>query len=641
MKVLHEWLRDFVGDAMPETKQFEELFTFHAFEIDGVETVAGKEVIDVKVLPDRGADCLSHRGIARELATLTGAPLTDDPLAKSASFAPITEKIKIAIENPENCRRFAGALMTGVTVKESPEWLKSRLEALGQRSINNIVDATNYVMLGLGQPLHAYDAGKFPSRDGVWHFGVRMAKDGEEVTILGGESVELTPAVQVITEAEGDTPVGIAGVKGGQSAEIDGGTTSIILEAASFNPQVTRRGAQAVRLGTDASKRFENNLSPELVPYALSECVRLIQEIAGGTCKGYADVHPKPTRNEPVSVTLAHTNALLGLALTADTVENIFTRLGFSSVRTKEGWSVTAPFERRDIVIPADVIAEIGRVHGYEHVASVLPLPVPLTEVNARHFYSEEMRNLLVGEGFSEVITSSFRKKDTIELANALASDKGCLRSSLSENIREVLNRNIQNVDLLGIREVSVFEIGTVFEKTPDGADVAEHVSLAVGVRTKQTGYSPKDDERVREVLSKLETFFGVALHGTILQGILEIDFTKLIAKLPAPAVYEPFVPEADITFKPFSQYPHITRDIAFWAPESVTAGEIETVLKERAGALLVRIGLFDEFRKDGRVSYAFRLVFQALDRTLTDEEVGTITDTLYGELKNRGFEVR
>lgn len=640
MKVLHDWLKEYCGESIPNTSEIDALLTFHAFEIDGIETVGAHEVIDVKVLPDRGADALSHRGIAREIATLISVPLVKDPLREPTTLTPETNNIKVTIENNENCRRFAGALMTGVTVKESPEWLVSRLEALGQRSINNVVDATNYVMLALGQPLHAYDADTFEKDGEVWHFGVRMAREGEEVTTLTGETYELTPKVQLIVNQTKDTPVGVAGVKGGKSAEITKDTTNILLESANFNPSITRLSAQSLKLQTDASKRFENGVSPELVPYALHDVVALILDIAGGVCEGYVDVYPAPVQNSAVPVTLAHTNALLGLSLTKEEVEDIFARLGFSFEKIGDGWNVTAPFERTDIVIAEDVIAEVGRVYGYEHIASVLPETAPLQEVNARHFYSEKIRDILVQEGFSEVITSSFRKKDTVSLLNALASDKGCLRSALLPNMHEVLDKNIGNADLLGIPYVQTFEIGTVFTKNAEGNDVVEYTSLAFGVRMKSV-YTPKDDARLTEVIAKVESELGTSLKGTVTRGVYECNLSNVIATLPAPTAYTPFAGATETTFTPYSPYPYITRDIALWVREGVTADSIQALIKEEGGILLTHVRLFDEFQKEGRTSLAFRLIFQSFEKTLTDEEVQPIMVGIEHRIKKQGCEIR
>ncbi len=641
MLVLHEWLKDYCGEKIPSVKEIENLLTFHAFEIEGTEQVDGHDVIDVKVLPDRAADCLSHRGIAREIATLTGTPLAHDPLHGENLLTKTTDTVAIHIENTNTCDRFAVAHVRGVKVGASPEWLASRLRALGQRSINNVVDATNYVMLALGQPLHAYDAGKLTCEDGVWQFGVRMAKEGETVTTLSGDTYTLTSGVQIITDGHRDAPIGIAGIKGGKAAEIDEATTDILIEAAHFDAQVTRKASQYLKLQTDASKRFENNLSPELVPYALAECARLVCEIAGGTVEGYSDAYPRVQKNEVVPVSLQRTNALLGISLSAKDVEGIFERLGFSYERTDGGWNVTAPFERRDILIAEDVIAEIGRVYGYEHIASVTPAPTPLSEYNARFYYSEKIRTALIELGFSEVITSSFRNRDVIELQNALASDKGCLRSSLAKNLVEVLDRNMPNADLLGVRDIRVFEIGTVFGKANDGADVSEHVSLAIGVRTKQQGHSPKDDATLTDVLTNLEGVLGVQLSAHIEKGVAEINLTERLTQLPAPTAYDVYVPPPDVTFVPYSSYPFVSRDIALWVNEGTSSEDVMALIHAHAGDLLIRTSLFDEFAKEGKVSYAFRLVFQSYEKTLTDEEVGTIMERVTGACTEKGFVVR
>lgn len=641
MKVLHEWLKDYVGEKMPATLHIEKLFTFHAFEIDDIESHEHHTVIDVKVLPDRSSDCLCHRGLAHELAALVGSPLANDPLREPAVLEPKTERLSVTIENTDACTRFSGALISGITIKESPVWLKERLQALGQRSINNVVDATNYVMLSLGQPLHAYDADKFPHDASGWHFGVRMAREGEVVTTLSNETFTCTPKVQFITEATKDIPVGIAGVKGGKYAEIDGATQNIIIEAANFDSVITRRSSQSLKLQTDASKRFENNLSPELTAYGLRDCVALILDISGGTCEGYVDEYPHPKANVFVTVMHEHIEALLGVQIPPETVESIFGRLGFTFVREANGWSVTAPFERTDICIAEDVIAEVGRVHGYEHITAVVPPTVPLSERNARHYYGEQIRTILVSAGFSEVITSSFRKKDEIELQNALASDKGCLRSSLRNNIIEVLDRNMPNVDLLGLSNVQVFEIGTVFHKHESGRGIVEHVSLAVGVRHKQTGYSPKDDARLTEVLAKLEAALGTSCGAVVKEGVLECNLTELMSKLPAPTGYEAFTPKPDILFAAYSSYPFVSRDIALWVPEETTKESIEAILREEAGELLTRVTCFDEFHKEGKISYAFRLIFQSFERTMTDDEVGVIMGQITTRFSGVGYTVR
>ncbi len=640
MKVLHAWLKDYMGNGTPSVVEIERLLTFNAFEIDGVERVGEHDVIDVKILPSRSSDCLSHRGIARELASLTATPLAFDPFSERPEMPP-TDKLTISISDPASCRHFDLALVSGVSVGPSPKWLADRLVALGQRSINNIVDATNYVMLALGQPIHAYDADKFEKgEDGKWHFGVRFARAGESITVLGGDSYELHPSVQLIVNATNDVPAGIAGIKGGAYSAIDENTKNIIIEAANFEPTVTRKAAQRLRLSTDASKRFENNISDEVVPYALHEVVRLIIELAGGDCEGYAHEHPTKFENKPVTLRRLRAEALLGMSLEDATVTRILVALGFKVTPLEAGtWEVVAPFERTDISIEEDVIEEVGRIVGYDKIASVVPVAATLGEINTRHFYSEVVRDALTELGFSEVITSSFRKKDQLQLQNALAADKSCLRSALTPNLEEALVKNAPFMDLLGVRDIRIFEIGTVFTKTENG--VAEHVSLALGVRTKAGGPSPKDDAALTAALAVLETALKAPLATSPKQGIAEVNLSELLTKLPQPAAYAPFVPSKPVAYQAFSTYPAVSRDIALFVNPETKVNEVAMLINAHAGALRVRTTLFDTFTKDGRTSYAFRIVFQAPDRTLTDEVVNEEMEKIYFAARPQGWEVR
>lgn len=645
MKVIHSWLKEYVGKALPDTQKVEELLTFHTFEVEGVEQVEGEDVIDVKVLPDRSSDCLSHRGVARELASILGIALEKDPLQMEIGL-PSTEAIAISIENPAVCPRFTAAVITGVEVKESPDWLRHRLAALGQRSINNIVDATNYVMFALGQPMHAYDADKFPKVDGKWQFSVRMARVGETVNLLaeGGRAedrvVELTGSELLIVEGSTDKPVGLAGIKGGRFAELTADTKNIILEAAHFSPATIRKTARRLGIFTDASKRFENEPSRELPLYAQQMIIDIILDIAGGSFEGVADAYPERQVESKVTVSVANVNRLLGLSLTVTEVKELIERIGARATEEESGRFIcTSPWERTDLTIEADYIAEVGRLHGLSDVASVVPEVVPLVEVNARQYYSEKVRHALMEQGYSEVITSSFQKKGDLQLQNALASDKSCLRETLRKNIKAVLDANFVYCDLLGISDVRVFEIGTVFEKVAGG--VREYTALTIGARTKGNGYNPKDDKVLEEGKKAVTEVLGVELDWVTEKGVAEVDFSAVLEKLPTPNAYEPFVKSADVTYQKVSPYPAISRDIALFVAGGEDAAEVQSLLVATTGPLLVRHSLFDTFTKDGRTSFAFRLVFQATDRTLTDEEVNKIMEAVYEVAKNKGWEVR
>jgi len=529
MKVVYSWLKDYLGDSLPTPEKVEELLTFHSFEVDGVEDVEGETVIDISVLPNRASDCLNHRGVARELASLLAVPLLHDPLAAKPELAP-TDKIAITIEDATQCPRFSASLITGIEVKDSPEWLQKRLKALGVRSINNIVDATNYVMYALGEPMHAYDANLFKQSEGKWNFVIRNARPGETVSLLaesgkdkvnaegregalGQEDrvVELTGTELLIVDGATDTPIGLAGVKGGRYAGVHAGTKNIIIEAAHFNPMTTRKTARRLGIVIDASKRFENEPSRELIPYAQAEITKLITDIAGGTFEGLVDVQLAEKKNPEVVVSVAQTNALLGLQLSALHMEDILKRIGATIVAaTTDSFNVIGPWERNDLTIAEDFIEEIGRIHGLDKVVSIMPETVPLNEVNNRQYYTEALRQTLIAQGFTEVITSSFANKADIQLQNALAADKTYVRKTLTKNLTGVLDANFVHLDLIGMTDLRVFEIGTVFTKTEHS--ISEHTALALGVRTKGNGYNPKDDSVLKTACDTVDQVLGVKL---------------------------------------------------------------------------------------------------------------------------------
>lgn len=647
MKVSYSWLTEYIGKNAPSAEEIEQLLTFHAFEIEGVEKVGDDTVIDVDVLPNRSSDCLSHRGVAREVASITGQSLEHDPLVKTPNLTN-TDDINVNITDPKACPRFTVSLITGVEVKESPKWLQDRLAAIGQRPINNLVDATNYVMFALGQPLHAYDADSFPKSDGKWQFGVRLAKAGETVSLIaeGGKDeervVELDGSELLIVDESSNQPVGLAGVKGGQFAGVHAGTKNILLEAAHFDPTLTRKTARKLGIVIDASKRFENEPSRELPPYAQQAVIDLIKDIAGGEYQGTVDEYLEKKLNPTVMVSVSRTNALLGLSLEANAVKEILGRIGCQVKTDEKDLEVVGPWERTDLNIEEDFIEEVGRVYGYEHIDSVAPSAAPLAEVNTRHYYSEQIRDQLLSLGFSEVITSSFRKKDQIQLKNALASDKSYLRSSLTQNIAEALDKNASLADLLGISDTRVFEIGTVFQNGEGG--LTEHVSLCLGVRLKPSGYSGKEDKLLKDILAELAKSLNTPIDWSIEKGVAEANFSELLAKLPEATAYEPVPPASEVKYQSFSLYPFVSRDIALWVSDSPGEDlkkEVVEVLNNAAGELRVRTTLFDEFTKDGRTSYAFRLIFQSKEKTLTDEEVNQMMDRVYEAAKARNWEVR
>lgn len=645
MKVVHSWLKDYLGESLPTPARVEELLTFHSFEVDGMEEVDGEVVIDVDVLPNRSSDCLCHRGIARELASLIGTELVHDPLQEKTELA-TTDTIAVTIENPEACPRFSASLITDITVGDSPVWLQKRLKALGVRSINNIVDATNYVMYALGEPMHAYDADLFAQVDGKWNFVIRNARVGETVSLLaeGGKDedriVELTGTELLIVDGATDTPIGLAGVKGGRYAGVHAGTKNIIIEAAHFHPTITRKTARRLGIVIDASKRFENEPSRELIPYAQAEIIKLITDIAGGTFEGWVDEYKETKANPEVVVPVMQVNGLLGLVLTSMEVQSILVRIGATIVTaTGDSFTVVGPWERTDLNITEDFIEEIGRIHGLHNIVSVAPERQAVPEVSIRQYYTEAICQELIQHGFSEVVTSSFANKDEIQLQNSLASDKSYVRSNLNKNLHKVLDANFAHTDLLGMPDVRVFEIGTVFDKTD--ASVTEHTAIALGVRTKGNGYNPKDDTILKAACETVEQVLGTKLEWGLEKGVAEANLSVVLETLPRPTSYGEYISKPINTYRAVSVYPAMSRDIALWVGEGELADIVESTIGNAAGDLLVRLSLFDTFTKDGRTSYAFRLVFQSFEKTLTDAEVTIHMDNVYKVVAENGWDVR
>ncbi len=630
------WLQTFFEAPLPSAEVLDEKLTFHSSEIEEVMAVGEDKVFDIKVLPDKSAWLLSHRGIAKELAVMLDLEMVNDELASPVESLPETDTVTVATSTP-TCDYYSVARISGVKVGESPAWLKTALEAIGQRSINNIVDATNYVMFHLGQPLHAFDAGKLEAKDDVHNITVRSAKAGEEFTSLTGEEYELTTDDAVITDGHTDKVLALAGVKGGVGSGVDNSTTEILLEAAHFERVATRLTSKRYKLQTDASKRYENGIDRTLAQYGLVAGAKLIAQIAGGEVVGMQSAGDESvTKRLPVSVSLSRINSVLGLTLAESEVEAIIKRFGYEHSFTDGVLTVTPPFERDDLVIAEDLIEEIGRMYGLAHIVSIAPTPTPVAEYNARHFYAEKIRHALVELGFSEVYTSTFRDKDLVKIENALASDKGYLRSSLVENIKEAVERNISYRDLLGLNAVKIFEIGTVF-----GSE-SEEFRVCVAVRSG-TSYKAKVDEPLMaEALNAVAGVLGVTLELLSNEnGVVEFSLDALFAQLPAVTAYDVMESSEATRYQAFSVYPSVSRDIAMWVEEGVEVEIVEAALAAASGPLLVRLTHLDTFTKEGRTSLAFRLVFQSNEKTLDGAEVDKLMQAVYSDVASRGWEVR
>ena len=645
MKVSYNWLNEYFDRKLPPVEKVAEVLTMNSSEVDGVEKINGDAILDVKILPNMAHSCLCHQGIAKELSALLGLPMEK----YSRQFTGINDVEKsillpqICVENKNDCRRYVGRVIENIKIGPSPDWLKRRLENLGQRSINNLVDATNLVMLELGQPMHVFDADKI----GGSLIEIKKAKNGDTIKTLDGKDIILDESI--LTISNNGKALAIAGIKGGTLAEIEAKTKNIILESANFDPALIRKTAQKIKILTEASKRYENDLTPEICWEAMEILTKLIVEIASSenTRVGkIVDAYGLISGKYKLGVSAAEVEKLLGIKISEEEIEQIYKRFDF--IYKKEGVQlvIEVPAERLDLRIKEDLIEEIARVYGYDKLKdNKKEITREKGEINKSFYYISKIKKFLCEQGFSEIYGYAFAEKGDIELANSVAPEKKFLRTNLASGMGDYLEFNARYSELIDMSQIKIFEIGKIF-KVND-----EHNNLVIGIKTP-VGVKglKKDSELLMEIITLLEAELGVKLNKINKESdIAEFNFVEILAKLPEPKEYDFDMPavDKDMRFRRISIYPFINRDVAVFTPEGTEAEKVGGIIKEEAGSLLIKSRLFDTFTKkfpDGsaKISYAFRLVFQSYDKTLSDEEVNKIMDKIVSKLNtNSGWQVR
>ena len=612
MLISRDWLQKFFDSPLPPVESIADALTFHAFEIESIQQIknsrqaaspvrgddASDEVLDVKVTPNRGHDCLSYAGIAKEVSAILKMPLNHNPFLDAANLNPKTDAVAVTVEDSSLAPRYIAAYVKGVKVGPSPEWLVERLGSIGQRSINNIVDAANFVMFNIGQPLHAFDADTLIQKDGKYLIVVRKAREGEKIATLDEREYTLKSSMLVIADGNADVPIGIAGIKGGKRAAVTEVTKDIIIESANFSGVSVRKTAQALPLRTDASARFEQQLSPELAGAGMRAAVDWILKIAGGEVVGFADVCPAPSKPWSVSVTVEKVNQVLGAQLSAADVSDAFTRLGFQFQNVGNNFTVTPPYERLDLLIAEDLVEEVGRIVGYDTIPAVPLSPFPKQpEVNSNFYAAEKTRQDLVAQGYCEVYTSVFADKGARAVLNKIDSVRPYMRENLTDGLAAALKKNLPNKDLLGLKEVKLFEIGSVWQ---DGKEITMVGRISEKEAAKEWPLEPIASQ----------TYENIPISNTV-------------------------------RYQAFSRYPYIVRDVAMWVPKGTHEDDVLQMIKKEAGELAVRVIFFDRFEKEDKISLAYRIIFQSFERTLTEGEANAAMEKVYAALKNIGFEIR
>jgi phenylalanyl-tRNA synthetase beta chain len=632
-------------------------------------------VLDLAVTPNRG-DAMSVLGIAREVAALTGKGLKVSPAAPPLS-ASAKDVVAVHLDAPEACPTFVGCVIRGVNnLAGTPVWLRERLRRAGLRSISPVVDVTNYVMLDLGQPMHAYDLRKLRG-----DIRVRMARAGEAITLLDGRTIEASPDVLFITDAEG--PVGLAGIMGGQRTSVSADTTDVFLEVAYFSPAAIAGRGRRWGLVTDASQRYERGVDPTLQQRALEKALTLLRSFAGGTL-GQVNVtqsaEHQPVR-KPVQLRRSRLQRLLGVGLPDERVAVTLSSLQMKVVANTEGWLVSPPAHRFDINIEADLIEEVARIVGFQAIperdASVpqrfrpLPEEKPLEhvvlEALAMRGYEEAITFAFVDPGLQKQL---FPDREALALANPIASDLAVMRVSLWPGlIRAALENQRRQQD-----RIRLFEHGAKFA-VRDGTvrEIDSLAGIATGMRLpEQWGvggearvpvdvYDVKADlEALLEATGTSDSFVFEApetalpcLHpGRVARirrqgrevgwlGELHPSLVKQLDFTYAPVLFELDV-EALAVVKPLyreiSRFPQVRRDLAVVVDETVALSALAERVVLAASSLLCDLRIFDVYRgpgvEAGRKSVALGLIFQDISRTLTDEDVTRLITAIIADLR-------
>jgi phenylalanyl-tRNA synthetase beta chain len=614
-------------------------------------------IIDIDLTPNRG-DCLSIVGVARELAALTqqSAPSVsvDEVPADHETVFPVE------IEAPDACARYAGRIITGVKANAAtPIWLSEALRRAGVRSISPIVDITNYVMLELGQPMHAFDLAKLSG--GI---KVRRARTGESLVLLDGQTVELADDSLVIADHHG--PVALAGIMGGELSGVQAHTTDVLLESAFFDPIQLAGVARQFRLHTDASHRFERGVDFTGQQRAIQRATALILEICGGKA-GPIEVAESashlPTR-EPIEFAPTLVKDVLGVEIADETIEAMLSILGCEVRRSEANWQVIPPTYRFDLSIPVDLVEEVARLYGYDNLATTMPNAVmAIVGENNWRQANAEIRTLLIDKGYFESITYSFINEESfanfspelasLTLENPISSDMAVMRASLLPGLVNALqyNQNRQHAD------VRLFEIGRVFRRGESGLKQPINIAAIASGRREPEHWDNDDGKLdfydIKQIIEDVISVIGLtdaeaqsctnpAFHpgqsvayfqaGLCVAeaGVLHPKLVQQFGLRHAPMLFEMTVPEGIKQrlpgFVPLSKFPAVRRDLSVVVADTATSEDVLNACTNAAGELLRDLQLFDVFRGQGidsdKKSVALGLIFQASSRTLTEDEI-------------------
>ncbi len=669
MKISLNWLNDYIETGLG-AEQIAEILSDLGAPCEGIENRGDDTVIDVEITSNRG-DCLGYIGIARELAAVTGKKIKVPTVELNESEKPVGELAKVEIVEPNLCCRYTARVIEGVKVGPSPDWLRERLEAIGMRSVNNVVDATNYAMMETGQPPHAFDYDKITDGKII----VRKAAPGETIISIDGSKCELDPEMLIIADSE--RPVAVAGVMGGLETEVSDKTTTVLLEDAYFEPVSVRTTSRKLALPSEASFRFERTVDTEMIDRASKRTAQLIIQVAGGkAAKGVVDAYPKKPAKKEATLRLERLNKVLGIEVPADEAEKILSRLGFEPQQKNSSIACSIPSWRSDIYREADLIEEVARVHGYDKIPTERKIQIEVVPVDARQKSVESIGAYLNGCGFYETINITFVDNSVAELFAETDVKKHLAVKDISRKSANLLRQTLIG-SLLGVLKTNlnakntpcrIFEIADTFVPTDKANELPiEKTKLTLvcdrglqELRGVVEGLIKNIDKEAEPVFKPADLTWAqagaeitingdtIGTAGIVSQTVkdkfdfketspccVELDFEKLTALQKGP-----------VKIKPIPKFPAIERDLSIIVDENIPWADVAAAVGEKAGSKLEETRFVGIYRGKGipagKKSVTLSLRFRDEDGTLTHETVDAFeVDIVKNLTETTGAELR